>query len=342
MECKIGVTKRLRRSVELFLKKHHRPGRPLLLGFSGGHDSRALFELLDLSRSRHKLDILVAHVDHGWRKESEEEAEKLQEMIESKGLPFFLHKLAILDHSNLEERCREERYAFFQRVYEKTDCQALLLGHQADDQVETFLKRLFEGAHFTALGAMRPFSKWGRMDIWRPLLEHSREEIIAFLTENGIRAIDDSSNYDPAFLRARMRVGLLPDLERAFGKNIRSNLADFAKSFQDLRDYFFEKSLNYLSESKENTFGTWLDFSAMSSLSFVEIEVAVKRFTQKEGIVLGTRHLRQLTGQLIRGISHKKLRLKKRLLIVDQKRLFVLPETYDGNLLEFNCQHPLK
>src|SRR5580658_10251994 len=87
------VVKRLKRAVELFLQKHHRPGKPLLLGFSGGHDSRALWELLDLSRAKHKLTLLVAHVDHGWREESAQEASDLKKMVETRGFSFFLHRL---------------------------------------------------------------------------------------------------------------------------------------------------------------------------------------------------------------------------------------------------------
>jgi len=326
----------MQRSIDIFLKKHHTPGRPLLLGLSGGHDSRVLWELL-VAR-KHPLiprPLIVAHVDHGWRAESRREALELKEMVEGQGYPFFLHTLQKPGGGgNLEERCREERYAFFQHLYHEHNCEALLLGHQADDQAETVLKRLFEGAHFTSLSAMRPISAWGGMNVWRPLLECTREEILAFLEERQITALDDRSNYNPAFLRARMRTHLLPDLERAFGKNFRGNLVELAKSFREIEAYFLAKSLALarrevhadgvsLSVSLSVSSSVSLDFSSLDSPSPLEVEVVIKRFLQEEGIALGSRHLRSLVRQLISGAKDKKLQIQKRQLVIDRGQLFV-------------------
>lgn len=319
---------RLLRAVELFFKKYHISGRPVLLGFSGGHDSRALFELLCKSLSRRKpgFKLVVAHVDHGWRLESKKEAQDLKVIVEERGIPFYLHTLSpsISEEGNLEDRCREERYRFFQMIYDQLDCQALILAHQADDQAETVLKRLFEGAHFTALGSMTPLSTWGKMHVWRPLLEFHKEEIMEFLEQQGVRALDDQTNYDPSFLRARMRIRLLPMLESVFGKNFRSNLLEFAKSFQDLRAYFVEKSSSYIQESKRLERGFSLDFSKFSYLSSVEVEVTLKLLFQEEGIAIGTRHLKQLAGHLITNAANKSLYLQKYSIHIDKKKISVL------------------
>ena len=311
------------RSIEIFLKRTYHSGKPLLLGFSGGHDSRVLLELLIESRKKRPFTLLVAHVDHGWREESRLEAFELKEMVERRGLPFFLHTLKKPeDKRNLEDLCREERYAFFQRIYRENDCGALLLGHHADDQAETVLKRLFEGAHFTAFGAMQCVGAFRGMSVWRPLLEWARQDILAYLREKGLEALDDRTNADPAFLRARMRSGLVPDLEAAFGKNFRGNMTDLAETFQEIGSYFLEKSRPYLATKEVFDGGVSLDFTGAPAGSLLEMEVALRFFFLEEGVMLGARHLRQLARQLAYRDSNKKLRVRNRLFVADQGKLF--------------------
>ena len=83
-----------------FLSLHHIPGRPVLLGFSGGPDSLALLHLL--LECKMDLDLHIAHVDHGWRLESSAEAEQLKSDVEphflsSEYFPAVLNKTAILN-----------------------------------------------------------------------------------------------------------------------------------------------------------------------------------------------------------------------------------------------------
>ncbi len=318
------IGKRLQRSIDIFLNKNRVSSRPLLLGFSGGHDSRALWELLIAYKKKRSLSLIVAHIDHGWRSESQQEALQLKELVESHGCLFFLHILE-KDQSgkNLEEKGRQERYAFFEKLYHEHQCEALLLGQQADDQAETVLKRIFEGAHFTSLSAMRSVSTWEEMTIWRPLLEVTREEVLTFLWEKQIVALDDRSNYDPSFLRARMRANMLPYLEEMFGKKFRENLLELSKSFQAIENYFEEKTIHYAKSEKSSPEGVSLDFSTFVSLSLLEKEVAVKRFLLKEGLRLGTRHLRQIVELLNDKVSNKKLLIKKRHLVINGGQLFV-------------------
>ena len=115
-----------------------------LLALSGGPDSMALFHLL----LEGGWNFHVCHVDHGWRKESFEEANQLKILAEKHLVPFYLYKIDIkeLEEGNLEDNCRKMRFLFFKQEYAKCGFDALLTGHHADDQVETILKRVFEGS----------------------------------------------------------------------------------------------------------------------------------------------------------------------------------------------------
>ena len=110
--------------VKDFLATHWEGQSPLLLGYSGGPDSKALLYLV---REIEGIDLHVAHVDHGWRKESAEEAALLEEEIKSLGHVFHTTKLHMAA-KNKEAIAREERMAFFLSLFKRYPFQALLLG----------------------------------------------------------------------------------------------------------------------------------------------------------------------------------------------------------------------
>src|SRR5262245_47115195 len=95
----------LLKKVKDFLHIHCVPERPLLIGFSGGPDSRALLELLCACRRFFSLDLQVMHIDHSWREESALEAQQLCTYVEGRGLPFHLRTLdPPRGQSNLEDQ----------------------------------------------------------------------------------------------------------------------------------------------------------------------------------------------------------------------------------------------
>ena len=219
--------------VKEFLQKHWDGKSPLLLGYSGGPDSKALL----LSLVEFFPFLHVAHVDHGWRAESFSEAKRIQEEIEALGLGFYTVRLNLPKEGNLEDLSRKARLSFFASLFEKIPFQALLLGHHADDLAETALKRVFEGAHLAHLGGMEKISSWDQMRVWRPLLGIGKKGIVAFLEELGTGAFSDPTNFDPTYLRSRFRSQTLPFLEENFGKNMRENLCVLSERSYELRTY---------------------------------------------------------------------------------------------------------
>ncbi len=142
---------KLIKTILTFLQNRWDGTSPLLLGYSGGPDSKALlYALLEAGvRSLH-----LAHVDHGWRAESGEEAALIQQEARKLGLICHVHRLTEKKEGNLEEQARLARLRFFRKLFEEIPFQALLLAHHAGDLAETVLKRLFEGAHLCSLGGM--------------------------------------------------------------------------------------------------------------------------------------------------------------------------------------------
>jgi len=214
-----------------FLKVHWDGKSPFLLGYSGGPDSKALLYLLLESGFKNALHL--AHVDHGWRKESEEEALILAEEAKKIGVPF--HTLRI--NAKGEAEAREMRLSFFRSLFAKIPFQALLLAHHRGDSVETTLKRILEGAHLAFQAGMHPVTELNGMKIWRPLLCFEKNEIVSFLEKRALSYFIDSTNLNPMYLRGKMRTEILPLLTESFGKKITDNLFFHRERSEELKAY---------------------------------------------------------------------------------------------------------
>jgi len=228
--------------VKDFLSIHLEKGAKLLLGLSGGPDSMALLYFLLECQSRLDFSLHIAHIDHGWREESTEEALTLQKLAAQLKLPFHLHTLKGMKGADLENRSREERLNFFKALHQEHHFQALLLAHQKGDQAETVLKRVFEGAGLRALGGLQKVKRLGELLVWRPLLPLSKAELLAYLERKHIPYFEDPTNRDTAFLRSRMREQIFPEIERQFGKKIQKNCIRLGAMCRELSAYFEEKS----------------------------------------------------------------------------------------------------
>lgn len=187
------------------------PEGPLVVGVSGGGDSVALLLLLTSTPRR----VIVAHVDHALRPESEADAAWVQALAERLGYPFESERFRVAQivqekGGNLEATAREIRYNFFARVAKKHRAQAILTAHTQDDQAETVLLQMVQGTG-RALG-MRP--KRGK--VIRPLLETSHGVLRAYLKAKDQTWLEDLSNADTSLDRNFLRHEVLPKLRGRF------------------------------------------------------------------------------------------------------------------------------
>ena len=201
-------------------------GQRVVLGLSGGADSVALLDALVSLAGRHRLAVVAAHLDHRLRPASAEDAVFCRRLCEDLGVPLHTAEADVSararrERGGLEQAARRERYRFLRRVREETGAAVIAVAHTRDDQAETLLMRLLRGAGATGLGGMRP--RVGRL--LRPLLEVSREEVLAHLRERGLGWREDPSNADLRHLRNRVRHELLPYLETRFNPALREGLA---------------------------------------------------------------------------------------------------------------------
>lgn len=324
-------------NVEKFLKRSLLFKGPLLLGFSGGSDSLALLHILLTLRAKLDLKIHLAHVDHGWRPESAAEAEMLRQKAKEWDVPFHSKRLNPEEYKgNLEAASRKERLQFFADIYHQECCHALLLAHHANDQMETVLKRVFEGLSLPYLSGMSEEKPMMGMRVWRPFLKVPKDEINAYLDAFNLKPLDDKTNYDPKFLRARMRSQLIPGLSKSFGKEILPGLNRIASEAQELK-HFLDNHLNtYLQKIELNSHGTFLDLSQGCPNSQFEIKYLLRRMAEIKNCSLPYSNVEQ-AAQLVQNQSaDKKIASKVPLIEIDRGRVFLFSQPFPD--LQFNFE----
>ena len=201
----------------------------LVLGVSGGPDSLALLDIL--ARFLPPERLVVAHLDHALRPTSADEGQQVMRAAADRGLRGFIERIDIPaspQGAAGEEAARTARYDFLARIARATGAPAVVVGHNADDQVETILMHLIRGSGVTGLRGMSPAGPLpGTPDLWllRPLLGIPRAGIAAYCREAGLTPVDDASNADTIFQRNRVRHEMLPLLE-TYNPQIRSRLRE--------------------------------------------------------------------------------------------------------------------
>lgn len=327
----------LKENLFSFLDKYYENDRPVLLGLSGGADSLSLFYLLKEYAQNTSFRFGIAHVDHGWRDESQEEALQLQEL--AKEIPFHLKKLdPRLLHGNMEEACRQERLSFFSELCSQFGYQAVILGHQADDQTETILKKVLEGRSLTHLNGMALISKNQGLTIWRPLLNCSKKEIKQWLKERGFVPFEDRTNVDPKFLRARFRTRIIPQLSQDFGKNIDASLQRLGHEAEELKAYLDHQLKETIETISQGPFGTCLDLSHNCPSTDLELKYLIRKVLEKENVTLSWPLILEASQKLRAKSPNCQLLSKNAYVYLDRGRIFVLSKPLEA----FKYEIPLE
>ncbi len=218
------------------------PRARLVVAVSGGADSVALLHALCQLRAEWQLTLHVAHLDHGVREASRDDAECVRDLASRWEVPASIERRDVpaacrREGWSLEDGARRIRYEFLLEVARRQSASAIALAHTADDQAETVLMRLVRGTGLMGLGAI-PFTRQlEEMRIVRPLLEVWRREVVAYLTQVGVAHREDATNADPRFVRNRVRHELLPLLEQHYNPNIKRTLTQLAE--QSRLDYAY-------------------------------------------------------------------------------------------------------
>lgn len=185
-------------------------GKKLLVAVSGGLDSVSLLDLLLQVRDELRLELVVAHADHGVRDDSAADAAFVRELAAAYSLPFVTSTLKLAPGGNLEGRAREARYAWLESVRKRRRADYIVTAHQADDQVETLFLHLARGAGLGGLAGM----KTQTYRLLRPLLAVPRKEITRYARKRKLHYRLDSTNRNLQIARNRVRRRVVTNLQK--------------------------------------------------------------------------------------------------------------------------------
>jgi tRNA(Ile)-lysidine synthase len=180
--------------------------RPLVL-VSGGPDSVALLRAVVGLGGR----PAVLHVDHGLRGEgSRADAAFVTDLCAKLGVRCEVEVLDFVEASNLQERAREARYRLAREVAGRLGLGVVATGHTADDVAETAILNLSRGAGLRGLASIPP----ARDGLVRPLIDRTRREVLRYLSDLAQPYRADPTNLVGKYARNRVRLEVLPVLER--------------------------------------------------------------------------------------------------------------------------------
>jgi len=192
-------------------------GKRLLIALSGGADSVALAVLLAEARKDCDLTLFAAHIDHGIRPDSPQDAEFCRTLCRQLEIPFCCARLDVPAEARkrregLESAARRLRYEQLRRFKAEVGANLIALAHHMDDQAETVLMHLSRGAGAGGMAGMRPICG----DLWRPLLGCRKVELTDYLRGKGLTWREDATNVVADNPRNAIRLHVLPELEKCY------------------------------------------------------------------------------------------------------------------------------
>ncbi len=185
----------------------------ILVACSGGVDSVVLAHML-AHAARDKSLITLAHVDHAQHSASKEYAYFVcKTLAPALGVAAVSERLTLAEGAS-EDELREARYAALAQMCARVGATAVYMAHHQDDQLETYLFKVMRGTHPQSLKGLKPDTTVLGVHVLRPLLNVSKEEIIAYAQHHSLSWREDPSNTNTRFARNAIRHELVPLLER--------------------------------------------------------------------------------------------------------------------------------
>ena len=206
-------------------------GQRVLVAVSGGQDSLCLVKLLLDLQPKWGWQLAIAHCNHRWRADADANANYVQHLAHSWQLPYYQQTAETVTTS--EAAARQWRYDALTAIAQQHAYGCLVTGHTASDRAETLLYNLMRGSGADGLQALvwqRPLAS--AVQLVRPLLATTRAETGQFCQATQLQVWDDTTNYNLAYARNRIRQELLPYLQTHFNPQTEHALAQTAELLQ--------------------------------------------------------------------------------------------------------------
>ncbi|MGM0635637.1 MAG: tRNA lysidine(34) synthetase TilS [Bacteroidota bacterium] len=287
----------------------------VLLAISGGIDSVVLAHLLH----QLEIDFSMAHCNFNLReKASDKDADFVYELSQQLNRELYCQsfdtkKFAKDQRLSIQLAARQLRYTWFYELLENEKIDYLLTAHHLDDAAETYLINSIRGTGLRGLTGIP--AKQGKL--CRPLLQFSKQDILAYATKNKLNWREDISNASDKYLRNKIRYQILPIFKTENPSFDQSFLAtqNHLQQAQILIDDYMEMLFNQLVSTTKNGFAIdILKLKKLPNYNFVLIELLKDfQFTDKKSLI-----------DLIDAEKGKQIKSKSHILAKDKNQLLLL------------------
>ena len=227
-------------------------GGVMLCAVSGGRDSMALLSFLEQLAAEKGFILHAAHYNHMLRPTADRDEDFVRLWCADRHIPLAcgtcdVRAWAREQGASLEDAARTLRYRFLEETADRVGAQRIATAHHVQDNAETVLLHLLRGTGLRGLGGIAPV----RGRVVRPFLETDRRDIDAYVEENNIPYVEDESNADIAFARNRLRIEVMPLLEKlAPGSTAR--IAGAAAILREEENHLAQESAGLLPPAEED------------------------------------------------------------------------------------------
>ena len=215
-----------------------------LLACSFGPDSMALFDML----YKEGYKFAVAHVDYHLREEATDEEIALRNYCLINGIGIYVKSVTEdLGESNLEKKCRDIRYNFFIDIVKEKGFDALLVAHQEDDLIETYLMQKRRKNLVNYFG-IKEISYFTDVEIIRPLLKYRKGELLMYCKMFNVPYAIDKTNLEDHFLRNQIRHQVVAKMSNEERNNILKEIEEENQKLAAILDKVAQIKTNSIEE----------------------------------------------------------------------------------------------
>ena len=212
-------------------------GDTVVAGVSGGPDSMALLSLLIQVKKALDIEIVCAHVNHNTGRPGQFEEQKFVEKY-CRNHNVLFETMTIEDYGddNFHNEAHTKRYNYFSGLVKKYNAKYLFTAHHGDDLIKTILMRIVRGSTLRGYSGFSKEIDKGSYKIVRPLMNLTKDEILAYDKKNKIPYALDSSNQKDVYTRNRFRKYIVPEFKKE-DKNVHNKFYKFSRTLLEYNEY---------------------------------------------------------------------------------------------------------
>ena len=231
-------------------------GKKIVLAVSTGIDSMVMLHAFMQLTKKLNFSIVVAHVNHQKRLQSQQEEEFIQKFCRDNKLICYVKRLDFSSVTeNFQAEARRRRYEFFQEVLVKEKAEYLALAHHGNDVLETIMMRLLRGSSLSGYAGMKAVVPFNNQTIIRPFLTVLKSDLEKYQQLKHIEYFEDQSNMEDVYTRNRLRKEIIPALIKE-DQNVHLKFLEFSETLEEanaelhkIRDNFIQKKVIFGKES---------------------------------------------------------------------------------------------